>query len=46
MGALIKRFNWEIFDHPPNSPDLAPSSYDSAKKFVPLFPVALKKRQG
>jgi len=22
-NALIKRFNWEIFDHPPYSPDLA-----------------------
>ena len=26
-NALIKLFNWEIFDHPPYSPDLAPSSY-------------------
>jgi len=26
-NALIKRFNWEIFDHPPYSPDLAPSDY-------------------
>jgi histone-lysine N-methyltransferase SETMAR len=25
--ALIKRFNWESFDHPPYSPDLAPSDY-------------------
>ena len=25
--ALIKLFNWEIFDHPPSSPDLAPSDY-------------------
>jgi histone-lysine N-methyltransferase SETMAR len=24
---LIKRFNWEIFDHPPYSPDLALSDY-------------------
>jgi len=24
---LIKFFNWEIFDHPPYSPDLAPSDY-------------------
>jgi len=24
-NALIKLFNWEIFDHPPYSPDLAPS---------------------
>ena len=24
---LIKLFNWEIFDHPPYSPDLAPSDY-------------------
>jgi len=26
-NALIKLFNWEIFDHPPCSPDLAPSDY-------------------
>jgi len=26
-NALIKLFNWEIFDHPPYSPDLAPSNY-------------------
>jgi transposase len=26
-NALIKLFNWEIFDHPPYSPDLAPSYY-------------------
>jgi transposase len=25
--ALIKRLDWEIFDHPPYSPDLAPSDY-------------------
>jgi len=25
--ALITLFNWEIFDHPPYSPDLAPSDY-------------------
>jgi transposase len=25
--ALLKRFNWELFDHPPYSPDLAPSDY-------------------
>ena len=24
-NALIKLFNWQIFDHPPYSPDLAPS---------------------
>jgi len=23
----MKLFNWEIFDHPPYSPDLAPSNY-------------------
>jgi hypothetical protein len=27
-NALIKLFNWEIFDHPPYSPDLAPGAYD------------------
>jgi hypothetical protein len=26
-NALIKLFNWEIFDHPPCSPDLVPSDY-------------------
>jgi transposase len=26
-NALIKLFNWEILDHPPYSPDLAPSNY-------------------
>jgi len=26
-NALIKFFNWEIFEHPPYSPDLAPSDY-------------------
>ena len=26
-NALMKFFNWEIFDHPPYSPDLAPSDY-------------------
>jgi len=26
-NALIKLFNWEIFNHPPYSPDLAPSDY-------------------
>jgi histone-lysine N-methyltransferase SETMAR len=24
---LIKRFNWEIFDHPSYSPELAPNDY-------------------
>jgi hypothetical protein len=26
-NALINLFNWEIFDHPPYSPNLPPSSY-------------------
>jgi hypothetical protein len=26
-NALIKPFNWEIFNHLPYSPDLAPSDY-------------------
>jgi transposase len=26
-NALIKLFNWEIFDHPPYSPDPVPSDY-------------------
>jgi histone-lysine N-methyltransferase SETMAR len=25
--ALLQQFNWEIFKHPPYSPDLAPSDY-------------------
>jgi transposase len=25
--ALLKHFNWELFDHPHYSPDLAPSDY-------------------
>jgi transposase len=25
--ALLEHFNWELFDHPPKSPDLAPSDY-------------------
>jgi transposase len=24
---LLEQFNWELFDHPPYSPDLAPSDY-------------------
>jgi hypothetical protein len=26
-NALIKLFNWQIFDHPSYNPDLAPSDY-------------------
>jgi hypothetical protein len=26
-NALIRLFNWEIFDHPPYSLDLAPNDY-------------------
>jgi histone-lysine N-methyltransferase SETMAR len=25
--ALLQHINWELFDHPPYSPDLAPSDY-------------------
>jgi transposase len=25
--ALLEHFNWELFDHPPYSPDLSPSDY-------------------
>jgi histone-lysine N-methyltransferase SETMAR len=25
--ALLEHFNWELFDHPPYSPDLAVSDY-------------------
>jgi histone-lysine N-methyltransferase SETMAR len=25
--ALLELLNWELFDHPPYSPDLAPSDY-------------------
>jgi histone-lysine N-methyltransferase SETMAR len=33
-NALIKLFNWEIFDHPPYSLDLAPIDYQLFKKMV------------
>ena len=33
-NALITIFNWEIFDHPPYSPDLAPSDYHLFTKLV------------
>ena len=33
-NALIKLFNWEIFDHPPYSPDLAPNDYNLFTKMV------------
>jgi histone-lysine N-methyltransferase SETMAR len=26
--ALLEHFNWEFFDHPPYSSDLAPSDYN------------------
>jgi transposase len=25
--ALLEHFNWDLFGHPPYSPDLAPSNY-------------------
>jgi hypothetical protein len=25
--ALLEHFNWELFDHPPYSPDLTPGDY-------------------
>jgi hypothetical protein len=25
--TLLEKFGWEVFDHPPYSPDLAPSDY-------------------
>ena len=42
-NALIKLFNWEIFDHPPYSLDLAPSDYHLFSKIkvlvgYPTFP--------
>jgi len=27
IAQLLQQFHWEVFDHPPNSPDLAPSNY-------------------
>ena len=33
-NALIRLFNWEIFDHPPYSPDLAPSDYHLFTKMM------------
>jgi hypothetical protein len=29
--ALLQHFNWELFDHLPYSPDLAPSDYHTFK---------------
>ena len=29
---LLKKFNWEVFDHPPYSPDLAPSDFHLFRK--------------
>jgi hypothetical protein len=26
--ALLQHFNWELSDHPPSGPDLAPSNYN------------------
>jgi hypothetical protein len=28
-GELLWRYNWEVLDHPPYSPDLAPSNFIS-----------------
>jgi histone-lysine N-methyltransferase SETMAR len=28
ISALLEHFNWELFDQPPYSPDLAPSDYN------------------
>jgi histone-lysine N-methyltransferase SETMAR len=33
-NALIKLFNWEIFDHPPYSTDLVPSDYNLFTKMM------------
>ena len=33
-SALKQLFNWKIFDHPPYSPDLAPSDYHLFTKMV------------
>jgi hypothetical protein len=27
MRELLQRYNWEVLDHPPYSPDLAPSDF-------------------
>jgi hypothetical protein len=32
--ALLEHFNWELFDHPPHSPDLAPSDYHLPEELV------------
>jgi transposase len=32
--AVLQQFNWEIFEHPPYSPDLAPSDYHLFTKMV------------
>jgi histone-lysine N-methyltransferase SETMAR len=36
-NALIKLFNWEIFDHPPYSPDLVPIDYHPFTKMKVLL---------
>jgi hypothetical protein len=36
-NALIKRFNWEIFDHPSYIPGLAPSDYHIFTKLKVWF---------
>jgi hypothetical protein len=32
--VLLDHLNWELFDHPPNSPDFAPSDY---RLFTPTY---------
>ncbi|KAJ4448973.1 hypothetical protein ANN_00365 [Periplaneta americana] len=37
LGAVLTEFGWELFDHPPYSPDLAPSDFHvflDLKKFL------------
>jgi hypothetical protein len=35
--ALLQHFNWELFDHPPNGPDLTPSDYHQFTYMKNLF---------
>jgi histone-lysine N-methyltransferase SETMAR len=37
MTKLLEKFGWENFDHPPYSPDLAPSDFHLLTKMKELL---------
>jgi hypothetical protein len=43
-SALIKCFNWEIFDYPSYSPDLVPSNYHLFSKIKVWLATPLQQR--